>query len=47
MMDVCVMLEKLAAAGIDASVEGEGKSCRLVVDGRVVGYIADDRVYLV
>lgn len=45
-MGVEVMLDRLAAVGMDAKVVGDDRSAVLIVDGVEVGTVIEDRVHL-
>lgn len=46
MIGLCIMLERLDRAGIKAQVSGDDRNSELIVDGKAIGRVIDDTVYL-
>lgn len=46
MIGLDIMLERLDKAGMNACVVGDDRNSELVVDGKAVGRVVDDTVYL-
>ena len=46
MIGLDIMLERLDRAGMNAHVVGDDRNSELIVDGKAVGRVVDDTVYL-